>query len=197
MNFQGVKLRLERAECKCVPSLCRIDKCIVKFISRDRADLNIVMALLKPLTYLRYHIRSYYKNSNNEYRPMLLYIKDEFCKSYTNRTAISPVSILLKIVGKYINFNMPCPWPPGTYFIKDFNFNIKDIPSFIPEGRHMLNFTVYFQPDVLLINFKVYFQVTNHGILDLRVGWVSWDWRIRNRLVRFGDWLVLRIVTPF
>lgn len=163
-------MRWERVKCKCAPEVCRILKCRVNFISRDRADVNILGTLFKPLSYIRYRLRAYYKHSNNEYRPMHADIRDDYCKSFPNRSSITPLGILLNIVGEHTNMNKPCPWPTGDYYIKDFNFLPKHLPSLIPEGRHMLNFTVYSEQNAVMCNAELYFSVSNYGILDLRIG---------------------------
>lgn len=166
--FQGVKLRLERTKCKCAPDSCSV-VCSVKFISREIANFNVVVKLLKQVNYLEYHLKSYYKHSNNEYRPMMINFKDEFCKSY--RSPLATAHLFLAIIGNATNANKPCPFNTGNYYVKDFNFSIKHWPSsFIPEGRHLINFTVYSQPNTFLANIEVYFEVINHSTLDLRVG---------------------------
>lgn len=166
--FQGVKLRLERVLCKCSPTFCSVE-CKIKFISRERADYNMLMKLLKPLQHIEYHMDTYYKHSNNEYRPMLIVLRDDYCKSYPSRSSLNALGLLLIAYGNHTNINKPCPWNPGDYYVKDFNLSIKHWPIFVPEGRHKLNFTVYSQA-VFVVYFEVYFEVKNHGILDLRVG---------------------------
>lgn len=99
---------------------------------------------------------------------MLINIRDEFCSSYAKNTSI--IGVFMKMFGDHINFNKPCPWLPGDYYIKEFNFALKDWPNFIPEGRYILNTTLFTQPDVASANFKIYFEVKNYGILDMRVG---------------------------
>lgn len=112
-------------------------------------------------------MQSFYKHSNNEYRPMLIDFREDYCKSFLKRSVLD---VILKTVDKYVNFNKPCPWPPGDYYVKDFNFGIKHVPSLVPEGRYLINITLYRQPDVFLYYTSVYFRITNYGILDLKVG---------------------------
>ncbi len=166
--FQGVKLRLERVLCKCDATWCST-VCKVKFISRERAEYNAAAKLHKTLNYIGYHAQTFYKGSNNEYRPMLLDVRDDYCESYVKHSKM--LDFLLGLFEeKNFNFNKPCPWYPGDYYIKDFNFNIVHWPSIIPEGRYILNFTFYRGPNLFLGYYQIYFAVTNHGLLDLRVG---------------------------
>lgn len=165
--FQRVKLRLERVRCKSDPTILSIE-CNVKFISREVANFNSNFKLLKPINYIGYRFQSFYKHSNNEYRPMLVDLRDEFCESYVKRSII--LNVMLKTIGDNINFNKSCPWSPGDYYVKDFNFAIEHMPSLVPEGRYLLNITVNDKSNIIIAYWEVYFRVTNYGILDLSVG---------------------------
>lgn len=168
--LQGVKLRLERIKCNCAATFCRAE-CSVKLISREKANISGLMILFKQLHYVEYHMKTFYKHSNNEYRPMLLVLRDDFCRSYGNPSPLTPLNIMLTAFGNTSNLNQPCPWNPGEYYVKKFDFSIKHWPtSFVPEGRYILNFTGFHQPDAFLVYYEIYFEIINRGILDLRVG---------------------------
>ncbi len=167
LTFQGVKLRLERAVCKCDPAWCST-VCNIKFISRETAEYNALVKLYKKLTYIGYRIQTFHKASNNEYRPMLVDLRDDHCDSFAKRAKI--LDFLIKMLENHSNFNKPCPLYPGDYDIKNFNFSISHWPNFIPEGRYIVNITINREPNILLGYWQTYFYVVNHGILDLRVG---------------------------
>ncbi len=167
-TFQGVKMRLERAVCECDATWCSA-VCNIKFISRERAEYNTMVKLHKPLNYFGYRIQTFHKASNNEYRPMLLDVSDDYCESYVKHKHSTILAFSMKMLGNHTNIFKPCPWYPGEYYIQNFNFSIGHWPSFIPEGRYILNFTINKQANILGY-WQTYFNVVNHGTLDLRVG---------------------------
>lgn len=160
-------MRLERVKCKSDATYISIE-CNVKFISREIANFNSFIKLLKPINYIGYRFQSFFKHSNNEYRPMLVDSRDEFCESYVKRSIL--FDVVMKTVGENINFNKPCPFNPGDYYVKDFNFAIEHMPSLVPEGRYLLNITVNEKSDKIIAYWEIYFSVKNYGILDLSIG---------------------------
>ncbi len=143
-------------------------ECNVKFISRDIANFNTFWNLLNQTNYIGYRVQTFYKHSNNEYRPMLVDYRGEYCESYVKGSTM--ISYVLNALGEHINFNKPCPWSPGDYYVKDFNFGIKHVPSLIPEGRYMINITLNTESNIIVAYWQIYARVTNYGTLDLNVG---------------------------
>lgn len=101
---------------------------------------------------------------------MLVDVKTEFCEVFAKKQYSVLQTLLLKNLGPYSNLNQPCPWNPGPYYVKDFNFGMRHWPSIVPEGRYIMNVTGTGPSNNFLANFQLYFQVMNYGILDLRVG---------------------------
>ncbi len=165
-----MQLRLERTTCSCEPTTCNVT-CNVKFISRTRANFNTMVTLQKPLHSVIFHAKSFYKHSNNEYRPMLLDVQGEFCSAKSGSKKPIFLHLLLNVVENYSNIDQPCPWYPSEYFVKDFNFGIEHIPSMVPEGRYCMNVTLKTgEANRFVANWHIYFRITNYGILDLKVG---------------------------
>lgn len=146
---------------------CSIE-CGVKLKSRYKAEFNTNVKLLKQLDSIQFHMQTFYKHSNNEYRPLFLNARDDYCKSFQTGSAL--LNLLLRNIKNNINFNKPCPWTPGDYFIKDFNFGMDHLPNLIPDGLYILNTTFYRESNMFLFYAQAYFHVTNRGILDLNMG---------------------------
>ncbi len=102
---------------------------------------------------------------------MFIDVQEEFCATKNGGQKSLFINILLKNVENYSNINQPCPWHPGDYFIKDFNFGIEHIPSIMPEGRYNMKITILVgEANRFVANWNVYCRITNYGILDLNIG---------------------------
>ena len=116
-----MRVRFERITCNCNLELCEMKMCNVKFKSRNVTNLNLVIAIKKELPQLQLTMKSFYKFSNNEYRPMLVNTNYDQC-AIQNGNGSSPFyTLLLKILVNTTNFYQKCPFLPGEYYIKDFN----------------------------------------------------------------------------
>ena len=168
--LEGIEVRLERAFCFCNPKYCISSACGVKFISRTIANLNMNFITKRNLTAITYRMRSFYKFSNNEYRPMLIDVTVNYCEAEQG-IFTSPLHKYLKTVWiNYSNMFQTCPIPPGEYYIKNFNFRSHHLPSIAPAGRYLMNTTIRVQNNDIFINTSVYFYIANHGVLDLDIG---------------------------
>lgn len=103
---------------------------------------------------------------------MLLDVRDEFCDAVSGKRKSAILDVILRGLSTHTNLNKPCPMKPGDgeFYIKDFNFGIEHWPSFIPEGRYIMNASLRGESNNFIAYLQIYFEVTNHGILDLRVG---------------------------
>lgn len=115
-------------------------------------------------------MQSFYKFSNNEYRPMLFKVKDDYCSARPGLASLKLVNVLTKMWGNRTNMFQQCPYLPGEYYVKDFNFDASHLPSVIPAGRYLITSFVRTAFSEWFFNASVYFYVANHGILDLGVG---------------------------
>lgn len=164
---------MERVGCAC-GKYCSFAVCKVKFISRHVATLNIVGILKRKVSAFKYTVRSFYKFSNNEYRPMGIQSDVDWCAARAGY--FSPLYNAIRNIG--INnsnlLNVHCPLQPGDYYVKDLNVNAGHLPSIIPAGRYLINSSSYkdvnMQSKDWMFNVSLYFSVTNYGIQDLNVG---------------------------
>lgn len=100
-------------------------------------------------------MKSYYKFSNNEYRPVYINIVTNFCDGMNSVFQ----KYLFNMFGNYTNIFQPCPLWPGEYYIKNFNFAAQHLPSIIPAGRYLVNTSAYTQSNDWLFNTSVYFYI--------------------------------------
>ena len=135
------KFRLERIVCVCVPSFTDIT-CNVKFLSRHVAQANGVAILKKEITSAKVTFNTYYKFSNNEYRPSLFETELDLCALQSGlyntplftvfKNAILNISSFMDDNGNTTNImDLNCPFPPGTYYLKDWSPDSKLIPSVV------------------------------------------------------------------
>lgn len=168
--LEGVKVRLERVVCFCNPKHCTWNTCKIKFKSRQIANFNILATLKTKHTVLDYNVKAYYQFSNNEYRPILLDVTDEYCSSLSGSSGSIFMSAVNRAWGNKSNIFQPCPYLPGEYFVKDWNLDASHLPSIIPAGRYLIKVIFRTEFHDLLYNMSVYFNVANHGVLDLGMG---------------------------
>lgn len=169
----GVKLRLEKLLCFCNPKFCTIHTCNVKFKSRQVANLNWAATINRNLTYLNYNVKMYYQFSNNEYRPILMDVTVDHCGDEPGSASSTFLKLLKTMwLNKSNIWFDQCPIPLGEYYIRDWNFSAADLPSVIPAGRYLVKGIFRAQFDEVLGSTSLYFNVDNHGILDLNMGWV-------------------------
>lgn len=160
---------MERIICTC-GEYCNFTTCKVKFISRSIATANVIGTLKKPISAMRDSMKSYYKFSNNEYRPMLINYEYDFCDLQEGLYDSPLHTVLMKGFANYTNINRKCPFPPGEYYVKGLNLEARHLPSIIPAGRYLVNLTTYVQNHDWLYNISVYFSCTNYGTLDTSLG---------------------------
>lgn len=167
--LEGVKLRLERVVCFCNPKYCKWIECNIKFISRQVANLNMIANINRKITAANYTFKLYYKFSNNEYRPILMDLTADYCTKQPGVSALKLMNVLSTMWGNNTNIFQPCPFLPGEYYVKNWNFAASDLPSVVPAGRYLLNVTVRTESNDVF-NSSTYFYIANYGILDLNMG---------------------------
>lgn len=106
---------------------------------------------------------------------MLIDIQEDYCAVAAGKKQSVIQGVIAKILGTHTNMYEACPIRPGEYYIRNFNFAIKHIPSMIPEGRYFMNITLNGRhsnssTNGFIANARVYFHVTNYGTLDLNIG---------------------------
>lgn len=142
-TFQGfarsdrVVGRLEKMLCNIKPNYCHWT-CKIKAKSRYDASMNTTLTLFRTATAIKYHSKAYYQFSNNEYRPMLLDIRVDYCAVEAGSVASVFQNVLKGIWGNRTNLFQHCPLAPGEYYIRDWNFVATDLPSIIPAGRYFI-----------------------------------------------------------
>ncbi len=162
-------MRLERLVCVCGND-CTFKLCKVRFLSRDVATGNVILATKTTITAWNDYMKSYYKFSNNEYRPMLINSGYDFCAAQED-LANSPLNnLIINAIKNHTNWNRKCPFPPGEYYVKNLNLQAKHMISMIPAGRYLMNISSYIQSNVWLYNISVYGSVANYGIQDMNIG---------------------------
>lgn len=82
----------------------------------------------------------------------------------------SLINLLKTIWSNNTNFFRKCPYPPGEYYLKDWNFSASDLPNVIPAGRYMFRDFVQTGDYESIFNTSTYFSVSNYGTLDMNVG---------------------------
>lgn len=156
-------VRLERMVCR-GGKWSDVKICRVKFLSRNVATANFVGTLKKTATTMRFHFKTLFKFSNNEYRPMLVDSSVNFCQIQAGLYSSPLYTFLLNIMKNQTNLNCKCPIPPGEYYIKNVNFQAHHLPSIIPAGQYIANVTTFIEPDELIHNVLFYFAVVNYGV---------------------------------
>lgn len=127
------------------------------------------MVTKRNVTTLTYHMKSFYKFSNNEYRPAFVDLTTDFCGAELGMTSIMH-SLLKDAWRNLTNIFRPCPFLCGEYYLKDFNFAAYHLPSIVPAGRYFINTTLRVQSNEFLGYTLIYFYINNHGVLDLEMG---------------------------
>lgn len=120
------------------------------------------------------HLRSFYKSSNNEYRPQGVDIRFDFCAAQTGLSSSLMNNLIRNSIRNYSNVVRRCPYPRGDYYLKDWSLDIREIPSLIPTGRFLINSTNYMDNDEFLWYILLYFNVVNRGIQDMSVAGLGW-----------------------
>lgn len=97
-------------------------------------------------------------------------VTSEWCACQAG-LVISPFHTLLQhIWANRTNLFRTCPLPPGSYYLKDWNFSSRDLPSILPAGRYLWNVTGHTEFNEWLFNGSIYFYIANYGIMDLNIG---------------------------
>ncbi|KAJ6639771.1 hypothetical protein Bhyg_12518 [Pseudolycoriella hygida] len=170
LALESVVLRTEKCVCDINPRYGN-STCSTKVKSRNVTNVNASFTLIRKVEDLTYNAKTFYQFSNNEYRPMLIDVTMNFCANEKGIPSSPLHAVMRAIINDYTNFYDSCPFLPGKlYYVKDWNFVASDLPSVVPAGRYMLNFTFFCDRGQYCGNFGVYFRVDNHGILELNVG---------------------------
>lgn len=167
--MDGVVVRLEKMLCKIKPKYGSL-VCKIKPKSRNDASMSVNVTLIRKLTAMTYHCTGYYQFSNNEYRPMILNVKTDFCAAQSGLLDSLYQNVFTHIWRNKTNIFQNCPIPPGYYYLKDWNFVAADLPNIIPAGRYLVVTDFFANSDELAASTSTYFRVENHGILDMNVG---------------------------
>lgn len=167
--MKGVRVRLERLLCSC-GKYCSFKLCRVKFVSREVVTGNVILVTKKKITAWKDYIQTFYKFSNNEYRPMGIHTGYDFCAAQEGLLNSVLNRVIMNILSNNTNWNQKCPFQPGEYYVKNLNFHAKHLPSLVPAGRYLANITSHIQGYEWLYNMSVYFSVSNYGIQDMNVG---------------------------
>lgn len=156
-------VRLQRLICRGGKSL-EFKTCSIKFIARNVAAGTSVWLLKKEMSVSTFSLKTYFKFSNNEFRPMGIDSSFEYC-GISNGFYTSPLFNFVKnIIKNYTNIYEKCPVPVGEYYIRNFNFQAQHLPMIVPAGQYLANMSLHIQSNEFLANFLVYFSVTNYGI---------------------------------
>lgn len=160
---------MERTNCSCNPKYCVFTRCNVKFVSWHNANLNFNFVLKRDLPDVKYSMKTFYKFSNNEYRPVYVDTSIDYCENEKSGLESVLQEVLKKAWHNKTNFFAKCPVRTGNYYLNDWNPTATDLPSIVPAGRYLFN-TFVFNYKESVLNTSVYFQVFNYGILDLNMG---------------------------
>lgn len=130
--------------------------------------MNLNFTVLRTLKSITYNVKTYYQFSNNEYRPTLVDITTDYGD---NTVYLKPGihRIIENMMRNYSNIFTKCPFQPGEYYLKDWNFAAQHLPSVVPAGRYLANITLWVDSN-FAYHTATYFYVANHGILDLNFG---------------------------
>lgn len=115
-------------------------------------------------------MKMYYKFSNNEYRPVLMDVTVDHCADQPGSSSSIFVNLLKTMWYNKTNIFQQCPLSRGEYYIKDWNYSAADLPSVLPAGRYLIKASFRTEFNDLFLNASLYFNVENHGILDLNMG---------------------------
>lgn len=126
--------------------------------------------LKKKVTSLSYSMKTFYKFSNNEYRPALVHFTTDYCASYAGLFNSPVQNMFKKLWENKTNAFQPCPIMPGEYYLKDWHFDASSLPSIFPVGRYLTKNVFLTESNELVMNNSFYFYVANYGILDLNMG---------------------------
>lgn len=148
---------------------CKFTTCKVKFVSRHVATGSAVLISKKEARAIKFTVKSYYKFSNNEYRPMLINAQFDYCAAQAGFVTSALFTAMMNVFGNNTNINHKCPFPIGEYYVKDVNFRASHLPSLFPTGRYYINLTTH-QFTEFLYTALIYFSIDNYGIKDWTMG---------------------------
>lgn len=139
----------------------------MKFVSRNKSTANIAGDLKEKASALVTHIRTFFKASNNEYRPQGIDTRFDYCATQEGIRSSILNNLIRKAIANYTNVVRRCPLTPGNYYIKDWSIDPRQLPSLIPVGRYLVNLTNYIDNNEFLWYLLLYFNVANYGIQDM------------------------------
>lgn len=161
---------MERVTCTCNPKHCSITMCKMKFISRNLNTFNIAYVTHETITSLLYRTQLFYQYSSNEFRPFLIDMRVEMCSVNNKLTKSLLQAVFAKIINNHTNIDRPCPLPSAEYYFTNISVGSIHLPSLLPEGRYKIQLTNIGVLEEILSRFTFLFQITNYGILDLKMG---------------------------
>lgn len=97
-------------------------------------------------------------------------VSADYCADQPGLSASKLQNYLTAIWANETNIFQPCPFLPGEYFLKDWNFEASHLPNIIPAGRYLMKSDISNEFNHLIFNVSMYFVVANYGILDLGIG---------------------------
>lgn len=136
-------------------------------MNRDRMRVHMEATFNRTLESIFVHSSIFHQFSNNEYRPFLLNVWEDFCGYMRGDKRNMYLNLLAPLFMKNINFNHTCPYHPGMYLVKFDNVSVSDLDTIkiIPAGRYRLELSYHigFKGPFLLTH-KIYYSVSDHRI---------------------------------
>lgn len=81
---------------------------------------------------MNFRVKTYYKFSNNEYRPALIDTSVDICAAQSGLYSSPLFNVFKNVVGNTTNFlDHNCPYPPGTYYVIDMRPDATMFPSVV------------------------------------------------------------------
>lgn len=145
----------------------RIVKNKIKRVNNTTLTVDLIGASNRTFPSLFIHWVFYRQFSSNVYRKFIIDTWEDLCKAFKGGEGNPLTKLFINIIGRYSNFFQPCPYPPGTYYLKIDNMRSEmfNFGQLFPSGRFRMEFNItdsYQGRDLLII--KLYFSNS-----DLRV----------------------------
>lgn len=131
----------------------------------------MIFNLQTEITIVTVIFQTFFKYSNNEYRPFLVKGEVDVCAIQDGYYSSPLLTFFKNLLGNNSNLlNQKCPYLVGEYYFKEIRFQASNLPSVFPHGQYILNITAYTQNNELVFYTAIYFYVTNYGLQDLTIG---------------------------
>lgn len=144
-----------------------IDKCTGKLMRHNRYHVDFQVTLNHTIKSFFIHYAMYYKFSNNEYRPFMINVWEDFCGYMNGDKKNLVIGIIYPNIREYTNMNHTCPYKPGLNFVTMYNLSIHDfvLDFIIPSGRYYLEINGHSGFEGPMIGqIKVYGSVSDHRV---------------------------------